>query len=191
MKRILSIFVMAAAILVTQSCGPKKEKSKDEFQGSETPAVKAGLTVAERHAKLDKEAAERAEKRRIAFQEQASKNAYYTDSEGYIVYYKAEVDPAYSGGNEAMMKYLNENLVYPPDAKEKGIEGTVFVDFVVATDGSIREAVVTDEPGQDVDQSLRDEALRVVTSMPKWVPGRQHGKPIHAKFSLPVTFQMM
>ena len=89
-----------------------------------------------------------------------------------------------------MMKYLNDNMTYPKDAEEKGVEGNVFVDFIVAADGSVREAAVTDAPGEEVDQSLRNEAIRVVTGMPKWVPGRQRGKAVDVKFSLPVTFLM-
>ena len=81
-------------------------------------------------------------------------------------------------------------LVKPEAAKAQEAEGTVFVDFIVATDGSIRNVVATDAAGEDVDQTLRDEAIRVVSSMPKWTPGRQHGKPVHVSYSLPITFQI-
>jgi periplasmic protein TonB len=67
----------------------------------------------------------------------------------------------------------------------------VFVDFIVVANGSVREVMTTDMPGEEIDQSLRDEAIRVVSNMPKWVPGRQHGKPVDVKFSLPITFRMI
>jgi TonB family protein len=95
------------------------------------------------------------------------------------------------GGDEAMMKYLKENIVFPKDAEDKGLEGTVFVDFIVLEDGSVLEVSVEDAPGEEVDQSFRDEAIRVVNSMPKWTPGHQGGKPVDVKFSLPITFQIM
>lgn len=195
MKKNLNIFVLAVALMVTQACGPKSKESSEENEATETPAVKAAeaseLTVTEKRAKLEKDRAERAEKRRIEFENRAKVTPTYTDSEGKVIYNKAEVDPSFIGGEKSMMKYLKDNINYPKEAEEKGIEGTVFVDFIVAADGSVREAVVTDAPGEEVDQSLRNEAIRVVTSMPKWVPGRQRGKPVDVRFSLPVTFQMM
>lgn len=191
MKKNLNIFVLAVALLVTQACGTKSKENSGEYEATETPVAKATeLTPTERRAKVEKDRAERAEKRRIEFENRVKITPTYTDSEGKVIYNKAEVDPSFTGGEDAMMKYLNDNLNYPKDAEEKGVEGTVFVDFVVAADGTVREAVVTDAPGEEVDQSLRNEAIRVVTAMPKWVPGRQRGKPVDVKFSLPVTFLM-
>ena len=187
------MFVLAVALVAMQACGSKSKENGEEY-AKETPAVntsKVELTVAERRAKLEKERMERAERRRIEYEERVRITPFYTDSEGHVIYNKAEVDPSFEGGEGAMMKYLNANLQYPQDAKDKGVEGTVFVDFVIASDGSVREAMVTDAPGEEVDQSLRNEAIRVVTSMPKWIPGRQRGKPVDVKFSLPVTFTMM
>ncbi len=191
MKKNLNIFVLVVALLVTQACGTKSKENSEEYEATETPVAKATeLTPAERRAKVEKDRAERVEKRRIEFENRAKITPTYTDAAGKVIYNKAEVDPSYTGGEDAMMKYLNDNLSYPKDAEEKGVEGTVFVDFIVAADGSVREAVVTDAPGEEVDQSLRSEAIRVVTAMPKWVPGRQRGKAVDVKFSLPVTFLM-
>lgn len=193
MKKSLNIFALAIAIVVAQACG-SKSKNNEEYATTETPVVKATevsqLTVAEKRAKLEKKRAAQEEKRRLAYEQAAKANPTYKDSEGNVVYNKAESNPSFTGGDKAMMKYLNDNIVYPSDAKEKGVEGTVFVDFIVASNGSVREAAVSDAPGEDVDQSLRDEAIRVVTSMPKWVPGRQRGAPVNVKYSLPISFQM-
>ena len=212
MKKTLNIFVLAVALMVAQACGLKSEKTSEEsveseesvgadaMEATESSAVgeEAVLTVAERRAKVEKErvnvekqTAERTEKRRIEFEEQAKNSPTYTDSEGNIVYNKAEVDPSFTGGHKAMMQYLNSNIKFPKEAEEKGIEGTVFVDFIVSAKGNVREVKVSDAPGEEVDQSFRDEAIRVVTAMPKWVPGRQHGKAVEVRFSLPIAFQMI
>lgn len=193
MKKSLNILVVAVALMVAQACG-KSEKNKEEFAANETPAVEVAAvsvpTLAEKRAIIEKKRVERAEQRRLAFEEMIRTTPTYTDSEGYIVYNKAEVSPSFKGGDDAMSKFLNDNIVYPETAKEEGLEGTVFVDFIVATDGTVRQVVVTDAPGEEVDQRLRDEAIRVVRSMPKWVPGRQHGKPVHVSYSLPITFML-
>lgn len=195
MKKSLNIFVLAVALMIAQACGSKSEKMSEESEESvatETSAVETDeLTLAEKRAKIEKETAEREEKRRIEFEEQAKTTPTYTDSDGNIVYNKAEVDPSYNGGKKAMMEYLRDNIKFPKEAEEKGIEGTVFVDFIIAANGTVREVGVTDAPGEEVDQSFRAEAIRVVTSMPKWVPGRQHGKAVQVRFSLPVTFQLI
>jgi protein TonB len=113
----------------------------------------------------------------------------YKDASGKMVYNKAEIDPSFTGGDDAMMQYLRDNINYPADAREKGIEGTVFIDFVVGDNGKVREVVVSDIVG-DEDQSLKDEAARVVSSMPTWIPGRQRGEAVDTRFSIPITFQL-
>lgn len=192
MKKSLNIFVVAAALMVAQACG-KSEKNKEENASTETAVTAVAVTVptlAEKRAKIEKARAEREEARKMALEERWKTTPTYTDEEGMIVYYKAEVSPSFVGGDAAMSKYLNDNIKYPEAAKAQEAEGTVFVDFIVATDGSVRNVVATDAAGEDVDQTLRDEAIRVVSSMPKWTPGRQHGKPVHVSYSLPITFQI-
>ena len=187
MKKSFNIFVLAAALMVAQACG-KSEKSKDEYASTETAVTVP--TLAERRATIEKLRAEREEARRIALEERLKTTPTYTDEGGMIVYYKAEESPSFVGGDAALSKYLNDNIKYPEAAKAQELEGTVFVDFIVSADGSVRNVVATDDAGEDVDQTLRDEAIRVVSSMPKWSPGRQHGKPVHVSYSLPITFQI-
>lgn len=187
MKKSFSIFILGVALVVAQACGPKSEST----EAVTTPESAVVLTQAEKRAKMDEVRAALAEKRRIAFEERFKNTPYYTDAQGNVVFNKAEVDPLFVGGEKAMMKYLNDNIVFPKEAEEKGLEGTVFVDFVIAANGSVREVTVTDAVGEDVDQSFRDEAVRVVTSMPKWTAGRQNGKAVDVNFSLPITFQLM
>jgi periplasmic protein TonB len=186
MKTNLNIFVLAAAFLVMQACTPKSKKNEDEYT-SQKPVA---MTVAEKRAKAEKDSAERAEKRRIAFIERAKKIPTYTDSKGELVYNKAEVDPAFTGGNKAMMKYLHDNITYPKDAEDNGVEGTVFVDFIITGNGNVREVLVTDGPDDEASASLRAEAIRVVSAMPRWVPGKQNGQPVQVCYSLPISFQL-
>jgi len=97
-----------------------------------------------------------------------------------------EEDPSFPGGNAALMTWLAKNLKYPSAAQETGIQGRILVSFIVNRDGSIVEPRVM----RSVDPSLDKEALRVVSSMPRWRPGKQHGKPVRVKFTLPVTFRL-
>jgi len=188
MKKLVNILIVAAMVAVVQSCGSKSDKNEDANNDN---VVKTSMPTAEeeRKAKLQKE---KADARRRDKEERLKISRTYKDSKGNIVYNKAEVDPSFKGGENELVKYLNEHIQYPEEAKKKGVEGTVFVDFVIAEDGSVREVVVNDAPfGENVDQALRDEAIRLVKSMPKWVPGKQRGKPVDVKFSLPISFQLL
>ncbi len=97
-----------------------------------------------------------------------------------------EQNPSFPGGEKALMDYLYKNLKYPAVAQDNGIQGRVLVQFVVNKDGSIVDPKVL----RSVDPSLDKEAMRVVTSMPKWTPGKQRGKPVRVRFTLPVTFRL-
>lgn len=98
----------------------------------------------------------------------------------------AEVMPQFPGGPAAMMKYLNEHVNYPAEAHAKGIQGRVVVTFIVNADGSISNATVV----RSVDPLLDQEALQVVTEMPKWNPGMQGGKPVGVKYTIPISFRL-
>ncbi|MBR3435300.1 MAG: TonB family protein [Bacteroidales bacterium] len=92
----------------------------------------------------------------------------------------------YPGGFEAMAAYIAESVVYPEKAKAEGVEGKVYVQFVVDTDGSIAEAAVLHGVGGECD----DEALRVVKSMPKWQPATFKGKPVRSKYVMPIYYTL-
>ncbi len=94
--------------------------------------------------------------------------------------------PLFPGGDVEMMKFLNSNMKYPVIAQENGVQGRVIVQFVENRDGSVVEATVV----RSIDPSLDKEALRVVNSMPKWTPGKQRGKPVRVKYTVPVTFKL-
>lgn len=97
-----------------------------------------------------------------------------------------EENPEFPGGDDARSKYLSENIRYPEIAQENGIQGRVIVQFVVEKDGSTTAITVA----RGVDPSLDKEAVRVVKEMPRWKPGKQRGKPVRTKFTLPVVFRL-
>lgn len=197
MKNILILCVLISVLIIAQSCAPKTDESKLELiteEKNESTAklvkLKTADEIAATRAKIAKASAEREEQKRLAILEKAKATPTFKDASGKIVYYKAEVDPSYTGGLNEMRKYLRENLKYPEAAREKGYEGTVFVDFVVDQKGRIREVVASDVIGEDVDISFKEESVRVVAAMPGWNAGRQNGKSVDASFSIPITFQL-
>ncbi len=103
------------------------------------------------------------------------------------VYQVCENAPSFPGGTYAMYKYLADNIKYPADAKAASKEGRVFVQFVVRKDGSVSDVSVVRSVGN---VSLDNEAVRVVSSMPKWNPGTQGGKPVNVQYTLPVQFKL-
>ncbi len=96
-----------------------------------------------------------------------------------------EVMPEFPGGNEAMMKFIQENTVYPENAKKNGIGGRTFVSFTIEKDGSITDVKVL----RGCDKECDAEALRVVKSMPKWKPGKVKGQPVRVNFTMPFVFK--
>ena len=94
--------------------------------------------------------------------------------------------PEYPGGIQALLDYLMENVKYPEDAEKQKIEGRVIAVFVVETDGSISNVEVV----KPVFPSLYAEAVRVLSGMPKWTPGRQSGKVVRVKYTVPINFQL-
>ncbi|MCF8228271.1 MAG: TonB family protein [Bacteroidales bacterium] len=94
--------------------------------------------------------------------------------------------PEFPGGQTSLFQYLQKNIEYPEIAKESGIQGRVFVTFVVEKDGSVTDVRVLRGIGGGCDE----EAVRVVKSMPKWNPGKQRGKPVRVQFNLPVKFTL-
>lgn len=102
------------------------------------------------------------------------------------VFEYVEQMPSFPGGDAALMRYLSKNIKYPPLAEENGIQGRVICSFVVERDGSVSDIRIK----RSVDPSLDKEAMRVVSAMPKWIPGRQNGQMVRVKYTLPVTFRL-
>jgi protein TonB len=97
-----------------------------------------------------------------------------------------EEPPVFPGGEEALLKFIAENTIYPQEALENNIEGKVFVKFAVAADGSVKRVEVF----RSVNPLLDAEAKRVVSTLPAWKPGRQNGIAVPVWFYVPVTFRI-
>ncbi len=103
-----------------------------------------------------------------------------------VIFTVVEDQPQFPGGEEARQRFLEDNLRYPTMAREAGIQGTVFVTFVVETDGSVTDVRVLRGIGGGCDE----EAVRVVEMMPRWEPGRQRGQPVRVQFNMPIRFRL-
>jgi periplasmic protein TonB len=101
-----------------------------------------------------------------------------------VIFTVVEDQPSFPGGDEARMRFLQENLRYPTMAREAGIQGTVFVTFVVERDGSVTDVRVL----RGIGGGLDEEAVRVVRMMPRWNPGRQRGQAVRVQFNMPIRF---
>ena len=102
------------------------------------------------------------------------------------IFQVVEEMPEFPGGMGECMKFLGKNIKYPTISQENGVQGRVIVQFVVNRDGSIVDPVVV----RGVDPYLDKEALRVIQMMPKWKPGKQRGKAVRVKYTVPVTFRL-
>ncbi|WP_294721215.1 energy transducer TonB [Prevotella sp.] len=109
-----------------------------------------------------------------------------TVSDKEKVYQVVEQQPSFPGGREELFKYLAYNVRYPIDAAKNKIEGRVLVTFVVEHDGSISNVNVANS----VYPSLDKESIRVVSGMPKWIPGKANGKTVRVKYTIPITFRL-
>ena len=104
-----------------------------------------------------------------------------------VVFKVVETMPEFPGGQQALMKYLATNVKYPVIALENGIQGRVVCQFVVEKDGKPSNIQVVRSSGEP---SLDKEAVRVISTMPKWKPGKQRGKPVRVTYTIPVNFRI-
>ena len=135
--------------------------------------------------------------------------AVETEQQGEHVYDICEQLPQFPGGDAKLMEFLARNVKYPKQAEEYGVQGRVKVQFIVEKDGSITktkivetfqdandpQVVVTKATVSEKDykagvQALKDEAIRVVKAMPKWTPGKQQGKVVRVKYTIPITYRL-
>ncbi|MEN2282486.1 energy transducer TonB [Algoriphagus sp. SE2] len=115
-----------------------------------------------------------------------SLNIQESNAQSQEVHEKVDVMPIPPGGMSGLMTFMSENLKYPSQAKEKGIEGTVVVSFVVQADGSVANPEILRGIGAGCDE----EALRVVKSFPNWTPGEKDGKKVNTRMQLPVKYKL-
>lgn len=97
-----------------------------------------------------------------------------------------EQQPVFGNGDVALLQYLADKIKYPVMARENGIDGTVYAEFIIGKDGSVTDAKIL----RGIGGGCNEEALRVINGMPKWKPGRQQGNPVKVKFTLPIKFKL-
>lgn len=102
------------------------------------------------------------------------------------IYYVTEISPEFPGGRQAFLDYLKANVNYPAQCREAEIQGRVLITFVVQKDGSIKNASVL----KSVHPLLDAEALRVISAMPNWKPGMEHGTSVSVQYTVPVNFRL-
>ena len=110
-------------------------------------------------------------------------NSQNQDDEIFVF---VEENPQFPGGDSERLKFLQNNITYPEKAMEKGIQGTVYITFIIEKDGSVTNVKVLRGIGGGCDE----EAVRVIRKMPKWIPGKQRGKVVRCQFNMPIKFTL-
>ena len=101
-------------------------------------------------------------------------------------YTMVEQMPQFPGGDRELLSFIAKNLHYPTIAQEKGIQGKVFVRFVVSATGDVKDVKVM----RSLDPYCDKEAIRVIQSLPKWIPGKQNGRNVPVYYTVPITFKL-
>ena len=149
-------------------------------------AIAVGVAGFNADAKKKRRSHKRTAKTTIVQPEPKGYESVEGDYDGVMEYDKAKYPPEYPGGNEGLSKFLSDNIKYPKSAEKNGIQGTVVLQFIVEKSGAISNVKVL----RSVDKALDNEAVRVVKTMPKWIPGKQSLVPVRVRFILPVSFKL-
>lgn len=165
----------------------EQEEPKQAPPPPEAPKVEEVLQIAENDADVEETTIQSSEENNqaveIKYVEPIVEEEEPVEEEIFMV---VEEMPEFPGGMAECLKFLGKNIKYPTIAQENGVQGRVIVQFVVNSDGSIVDPVVV----RSVDPYLDKEALRVIKTMPKWKPGKQRGKAVRVKYTVPVTFKL-
>lgn len=170
-----------AALLLLAGCKPTETKEK-EFQPA-LPTSDMSFTITETADSVPADmqnAVAKVSTKSVMMTSTSSNGGPVADKE------TTETDPEFPGGMWELYKYMAENIHYPEQAKNDGVQGRVFVRFVIDADGTVKDAKVLRGIGSGCDE----EALRVVNAMPKWKPGTVDGKPVRTQYNLPITFKL-
>ena len=165
----------------------EQEQPKQAPPPPEAPKVEEVLEIMDNDSKVEESTIQASD------DTQAAVEVKYTpveveeeDVEEQQIFQVVEEMPEFPGGIGECMKWLSKNIKYPTISQENGVQGRVTIQFTVNKDGSIVDAVVV----RGVDPYLDKEALRVVGQMPKWKPGKQRGKEVRVRYTLPVLFRL-
>ena len=165
----------------------EQEQPKQAPPPPEAPKVEEVLEIMDNDSKVEESTIQASD------DTQAAVEVKYTpveveeeEVEEQQIFQVVEEMPEFPGGMAECMKWLSKNIKYPTISQENGVQGRVIVQFVINRDGSIVDAKVV----RGVDPYLDKEALRVISMMPKWKPGKQRGKAVRVKFTVPVMFRL-
>lgn len=165
----------------------EQEEPKQAPPPPEAPKVEEVLQIAENDANVEESTIQSSEENNQAVEiKYVPAPVVEEEPVEEEVFMVVEEMPEFPGGMGECLKFLAKNIKYPTIAQENGVQGRVIVQFVVNQDGSIVDPVVM----RSVDPYLDKEALRVIKMMPKWKPGKQRGKAVRVKYTVPVTFKL-
>ncbi|SKB47796.1 energy transducer TonB [Daejeonella lutea] len=124
----------------------------------------------------------------VVYKEGDIVNAEYFKTNGETETDRSKIDrqPSFPGGDKGFGAYLVRTLKYPPEARERGVQGTVIVAFTITAIGEIKDITILKSVSQDID----NEAIRVVKGMPLWIPALQFGRPAKARHKMPLNFRL-
>ena len=192
-SRVLLCMTAAFLFTVFTACNNKTESTKSSATDSENnTAMKVQDTAAGVSAEtspagttMKKKAATRKGRATLGTMTANKMSAMKPDKNG--VYEMTEIRPAYPGGQSALEDYITNNIEYPQMALDDNKEGTINVQFIVDENGNVTNAKVL---GNNIGDGLDDEAVRVISKMPKWTPGKVKGKNVKTRLTIPVTYKI-
>jgi protein TonB len=145
------------------------------------------LEIVENDAKIENEVSINAESdEKTVVEEYKAPAVEEKEVEETEIFTVVEENPGFPGGDEARIQFLQSNMKYPSMARESGIQGKVYVTFVVEKNGNVTDVKILRGIGGGCDE----EAIRVVKAMPRWTPGKQRGKSVRVQFNLPIQFTL-
>ncbi len=151
------------------------------------PKVAEVITIIESDSDLDEdfeiEDVEATQESMIAIIERSGEEE---EEEEEVPFALAEVRPEFPGGEAALQKYIASHVQYPEVARDNGLQGKVYIQFVINKRGEVENASIA----RGIDAVLDKEALRVIQSLPKWKPGVQRGKPVRVSYTVPINFKL-
>lgn len=199
----ITLGVITAVVLIFVFACEQKETEMQESQVADKEAITIKSTLLEDGRMKMEGTAEDMEEFKKRF---ANVNSFEieTDSLGNIflvqkkeempktlkgdeqIFFIVEEMPEFPGGESELRKFIANNIKYPEVAQQNGIQGRVYVTFVVDKNGEVANARIA----RGVDQELDREALRVVNSLPQWIPGKQRGKEVNVSYTVPINFAL-
>lgn len=168
---------ITAILLLVFACNKNQENSEKSGLNETKPVIEESV-IPDNTTDQSEQNLKEAQLKQQQYNEQKDKEK--------DIYTVVEQMPTYPGGEKAMIDFLITNLKYPQSAKDKGIEGVVYVQFVVLESGNVDQVQIL----KGTNPQLDEEALRVVNAMPKWNPGTEKGKAVKVKYNLPIKFAL-